>query len=227
MELLEWRETVDFINSEIREILRNQRVLNEVHDALGARAERPLEEDFIAADALDRPPNEPVVRVIDDVEITVRVLHRQGESLTDVVGADLLYEIEGRKYVLIQYKTPDRRGLVHHDETQLDELIEACSATCRFRTRSWPRCGAWHCVRGPAGASYHIACEASAIFGTAATRMMDKFKRGLSKEAFDELFAKCWVGARISPSELTYWTWSTFDARRVLFSVLQRGTFGP
>jgi hypothetical protein len=50
----------------------------------------------------------------------------------------------------------------------------------------------------------------------------------MSRGTFDELFARCWIGAPAAAStDLVRFAWSTFLDGRVLFSVLQRGTFGP
>jgi hypothetical protein len=82
-------------------------------------------------------------------------LHRRGVSARDIHGANLLYEIEGEKYVLIQYKTPSSAGRVSRDETQLDTLVASCPEGVCYPRASWPHCGSWHCVRAVARSFYH------------------------------------------------------------------------
>jgi hypothetical protein len=82
------------------------------NEELRGRKGRPIEEDFIRADALGHDPGVPRKFKVDGVEIETRMLHRRGIRQRDVKGADLLYEIAGRKFVLIPYKTPTRRDRV-------------------------------------------------------------------------------------------------------------------
>lgn len=127
----EWRGTLATINDDVRRILENQRVLRDVLRQLDARNRRPLEEDFIAAEAFGVTPGATTIREVDGVQIVIRKLHRRGTSSRDIRGADLLYEIENEKYVLIQYKTPDSRGRAAKDDEQIRILKESCSAPCQ------------------------------------------------------------------------------------------------
>ena len=70
------------------------------------------------------------------------------------------------------------------------------------------------------------ACRAAAIFGDAKSRSADRFGRGLPADTFQSLFGRCWTGAHISPIDIAGLVWSAMEGDRVLFSVLQRGTFG-
>jgi len=227
MEENEWRRLVENINLDVAGIVAAQQTLNEVHDVLRDREGRPLEEDFIHADAFGQEIGRPHVVDINGVQIQSRMLHRKGMSQADVKGADLLYEIAGRKFVLIQYKTPDTRNRVTLDRSQLEDLVGACPNPCPpHSVNLFPTCGAWYAVRGKGYSSYLPACKAHEIFDTASSRSRDHFNAGLSHETFQQVFARCWTGARIAPPEMAYLTWSSMEADRVLFTVLQRGSFG-
>jgi hypothetical protein len=225
VELQEWLDHVTFFNEQIAGLVRAQQTLAAVHDAIGKRRADPVEEDFIFEDAFGRDPNSPLERVIDGVTIQIRILHRRGEHLSDIKGADLLYEIEGHKYVLIQLKRPDARGLVRKDASQLAALTSSCPNPCRYRHRQWPRCGSWVCVQNGQQAHYHLACFVVHVFGNASTRHTRKFRRGLSRSAFDELFAKCWIGAATHPAGVAMLTWTALDSQRAIVSVIQRGAW--
>jgi len=221
----EWRGTLTTINDDIRHIIRNQRVLRDVTRQLDARDQRPLEEDFIDADLHDVRPGSATIREVDGVQIVIRKLHRRGASSGDIRGADLLYEIENEKYVLIQYKTPDSRGRVAKDEEQMAILKDSCSSPCQPTSSVLPFCGSWYAVRSLAGTVYHPVCLAEQIFGPAGSRYATAFSRGLSRETFDELFARCWIGARTRPLDISYLVWSLFNADHFLVTAFQRGRF--
>jgi hypothetical protein len=227
MEDADWRQLVSDINLDITGIIRAQRILDEVNAELGKRTARPIEEDFIHADAWGRDPGTPRVFDIDGVEIQTRMLHRRGIHQRDVKGADLLYEIAGKKFALIQYEAPDGRDLVRVDRTQLEELMAAYPNPCPPHARNlWPTCGAWYAVRSTSVSAYLPACKAHDLFEQAAARSMAYFAGGLPHEAFQQVFARCWTGARIAPVEMAYSAWALLEADRVLFTVLQRGNFG-
>jgi hypothetical protein len=124
MDDLEWRTLVSDINSDIAGIVHVQharRILEDVNQELAQRADEPIEEDFIHADVWNIDPAKPNIVVMDGVTVRTRTLHRRGLKQADVKGADLLYEIEGLKFVLVQYKKPDHRGRVERDSRQLDD----------------------------------------------------------------------------------------------------------
>jgi len=222
-----WRELIRRINDDIAGIIRGQRILDEINSNLAERDLRPLEEDFIDSDAFGGDPGQPRVVQVDGVEILVRKLHRRGLRQSDVMGADLLYEIADRKFVLVQYKTPDKQGLVGKDDDQLDRLMQSCAAQCSSdHPFTWSRCGAWVAVRSRTESLYLPACEAARVFGDAASRKVDRFSNGISSEVFQQLFARCWTGARTAPSEFAYLAWRALAGDRLLVSVLQRGSFG-
>lgn len=228
MENAEWRQLVREINLDIGGIIRGQRTLDEVNEELRGREARPIEEDFIHADALGHNPGVPRKINVDDVEIETRMLHRRGIRQRDVKGADLLYEITGRKFVLIQYKTPTPRNRVTLDRPQLKELIGACPNPCPPHVPGYTaKCGSWYAVRSARISAYVPACKAEEIFDDADSCSTAQFGSGLSHEDFQRAFARCFTGARIAQVEMAYLSWATSEADRVLFRVFQRGSFGP
>jgi hypothetical protein len=214
------------MNADVAGIIRAQRVLSRVNTELGRRAERPIEEDFIFAEQFGKHPGKPVVREIEGVPVVTRMLHRRGLRQRDIEGADLLYEVEGRKYALVQYKSPTD-GRIHRDRDQLDRLIDSCPNRCPpYQAGLWPTCGSWFAVESDEGSWYGPACQALSVFDDALSRPPEQFGSGVPKDVFQQLFARCWIGARISLSEFAYLTWEALVSDRVLVSVLQRGSFG-
>jgi hypothetical protein len=216
MEELEWRMLVSFINADIAGIVRTQRidairrrharrVLDELRKELAEREKRPKEEDFITADAFGIEPVKPIVRRIDGVRVQTRMLHRKGLTETDIKGADLLYEVAGVKFALVQYKTPNRQGRVARDREQLDELIGACPNSnlnlCPPHVSSLDAtCGAWFAVRSEAESGYLPACLAQDIFGDTESRKKEEFLSPHSRysyKQFERAFARCFTGARV------------------------------
>ncbi len=227
MENAEWRQLVREINLDVGGIIRGQRTLDEVNEELRGRKGRPIEEDFIHADALGHDPGVPRKFKVDGVEIETRMLHRRGIRQRDVKGADLLYQIAGRKFVLIQYKTPTRRNRVKRDRPQLKELMGACPNPCPPHVPGYSAtCGSWYAVRSRSISAYVPACKAEEFFDDADSCSTADFGSGLSHETFRQVFARCLTGARIAPVEMAYLSWATSEADRVLFRVLQRGSFG-
>jgi hypothetical protein len=121
MQPREWYNLVDDINADIAGIVRAQRTLSEINDGLAQRLHNPKEEDFIHADMWGIDPGAPRITQVDGVSVRARMLRRQGLRQRDIKGADLLYEIVGRKFALVQYKKPNRKGRVKRDAEQLDD----------------------------------------------------------------------------------------------------------
>src|SRR5688500_10099607 len=127
----EWIDAQDAVFDDIKGIIRAQRTLDDLKKELAERRENQSQEDRIFKDAYDLEPGQPrSVFFSGGVEIEITLLHRKGIGHSDIMGADLLYEIPGRKFILIQYKRPTREGRVIHDSTQLDELTDACPNAC-------------------------------------------------------------------------------------------------
>jgi len=134
----------------------------------------------------------------------------------DVKGADLLYEIAGRKFVLIQYKTPNRNR-VKLDRRQLKELMGACRTRAR---RTFPGFGQ-RAERGTpsdrqASRRTFPLVRQKSFFDDADSCSVAHFGSGLSHETFQQVFARCFTGARIAPMEMAYLSWAMLEADRVL-----------
>jgi hypothetical protein len=224
---VEWRRTVSAVNADVRGIIRAQRVLDEVNRTLAERRNDPTEEDRIFSDAFGFEPGDSRIISIDGVEIRIRKLHREGLRQSDILGADLIYEVAGLKFVLVQYKDANAQNRVQYDSDQIDKLISACpNLHPQTSPVTWPTCGSWYSVRGASDGVYMPACRARAVFGDAKSRSFELFRDGVGPEVFQQLFARCWIGGRIAPTELLYLGWSAMQADRVLFVVTQLGTFG-
>jgi len=231
MQLREWYSLVEEINADIAGIVRAQRILSGINDALARRATSPIEEDFIHADMWDIDPGKPRITQVDGVSIQTRMLHRRGLNQSDIKGGDLLYEIVGRKFALVQYKKPDRQGRVKRDKQQLDDLMNSCPTTCPpFQEGFSNRCGSWYAVRpdSPDTASYMPACVAAQIFGESNSRKQNRFKFRFSLTDFQRAFAECFTGARITPEQFDRRTMESklIERNWVMFEALQFGTFG-
>lgn len=231
MQEREWRRLVEDINADIAGIIRAQQTLSEVNEALVRRANNPVEEDFIHADMWSIDSAMPRITQVDGVSIQTRMLHRRGLSQRDIKGADLLYEIVGRKFALIQYKKPDRQRRVKRDKEQLDDLIKSCPTPCPpFQSGFVHRCGSWYAVKPdtPNAASYVPACVASQVFGEWNSRKEDHFRFGLSFGDFQRAFGACLTGARIAPEHFDRETLGLNLTERdwVVFEALQFGSFG-
>src|SRR5262245_5770791 len=130
MDPRELDEISGHVNSVIRGILRNQQVLADIKDKIQRRDRDPLEEDFIDSAISGEAIGRKNVRVINGVVVEVSKLHRRGVSAADIAGADVLYEVARRKFVVIQFKKPDRQSQVHKEAAQLDALMATCSNPC-------------------------------------------------------------------------------------------------
>src|SRR5437879_5631877 len=87
-------------------------------------------------------------------------------------------------------------------------------------------CGSWYAVRSASISAYVPACKVEELFDDADLCSTTQFGSGLSHEDFRQAFARCLTGARIAKVEMAYLSWAMLEADRVLFTVLQRGSFG-
>src|SRR5207249_7595731 len=135
------------------------------------RRNDPTEEDRIFSDAFGYEPGDSRIISIDGVDIRIRMLHREGLLQSDILGADLIYEVAGLKFVLLQYKDANAQNRVQNDSVQIDKLLSACpNIHPQTSPLSWPTCGSWYSVRGASEAVYMPACKAKAVFGDAKSR---------------------------------------------------------
>jgi hypothetical protein len=235
MEEQEWLTLRSYMNADISGFLQEQyaqSVLDEVNEELAERAKNPIEQDFITEDAWGKDPAERRVVSIDGIEVQIRSLHQRGLGLTDVKGADLLYEIEGVKFALIQYKRPDLRGRVKRETRQLKELIGACPNPCPpYDPHLRKNCGSWFAVRSTAESAYLPACQAKKLFRGENYPKKERFTSvdGYSHDGFRTAFAKCQIGAHIPtvgfkiPQFIIEQAW--INQNRILLYALQLGSF--
>jgi hypothetical protein len=213
--------TAALVNTQITSILRSRARLRGIEEQIGENVNEPFEQDLIYGRHYGTRPGEPRRRVIHGVEITTRVLHQTGIRLSDIDGADLIYEIPGEKYVLIQYKKTDKRGRVTRDQAQLDRLIGDCGhchSPWRL-VRSW--CGSWYCVINRSEEALLPACRAADAFGTQKSADWAQFSLGISHPSFDELFAKCYLGARVGFKPVATMIDEAMLAQRLVFMVTE------
>jgi hypothetical protein len=237
MERTEFAETIDLMLDDVAAILHNQQVLARVHVALERNRISPFEQDFIYRDHFGEPPSEPRIFFIDGVRITSRVLHQTGIRLSDIQGADLLYEMEDEKFGLIQYKRATE-SIVPNDQVQLETLLRNCPEVCsNQRNRPIPMtwipskifsfCGIWYAIIDGKDSRYVTACEAETIFDGQKTKDVKSFRSGLSKNAFMELFASCRIGALIGypPKRVVrdHYVRQLVEMRHLILEMRQRG----
>jgi len=174
-------------------IIDAQRTLSGVKGDLDHRRRNPTEEDYIYREV--HGIGHQSTEVVDDVRIEKTVVHRQGVGSSDINGADVLYEIVGTKYVLIQYKSVTKKQ-VRSDADQLDDLMESCNGCQRYHPVQIRACGSWYCIIDNGISTYYPACLARATFGKKGSAASSKFPAGLSRDEFISLFAKCYLGKR-------------------------------
>jgi len=221
-------------------VIHNQAVLAGIHADLDKNAIRPFEQDYIYADHYKDPPSAPRTIELNGVSITSRVLHQTGIGLSDVRGADLLYEIEDEKFGLIQYKRASN-GYVKIDKNQLTVLLGNCPEVCMHNKRrplpeAWiplkinSFCGVWYCIvdRDRSGERKYVhGCEAESIVGNKSTVALTEFDFALSKSTFLELFASCRLGALLRTLNgnemMSQYVSSAIENRHLIFEVTQRG----
>lgn len=208
------------VNEDIERIARAAQTQQQVRSAIRFRAEKPLEEQLIDEDSYAIPRGQPRVLRVGSVELKIWKIHRAGLDSTDIKGADLYYEMDGTKFVLVQYKSPSSSGRVKKDSSQLVELTAACPNPCLPTERF--SCGSWFALRDGVSSSYHTACEASNIFGTYASRKKEAFINGLTKTQFEAAFAGCRIGGRSAPIRAMQFQQASVNADHIFFRVQQR-----
>lgn len=227
MRLQDWQTTIASINADIAGIARAQQTLQDIHRQLELRSEQPTEEDFISEDVLETSVAKPQIRVIGGVPIEISLLHRRGIGVSDIKGADLLYEIADLKFAVVQYKV-EHGGRVKRDRAQLKDLIAACPNRCPpYLAGMVRKCGAWFAVKSQGPDYYLPACVAEDFFGPFDSRRKDAFAPGLSYEYFEHTFARCLTGAPVTALEAIRFQLerTAVEGDLVLVSVVQRGSF--
>lgn len=196
----QWKRLVGGVNADIAGMARAQRTRDDLRGEIRRSVAQPTEEQFIDEDCFEQPRGTPKIHFVEGVQIKVWKLHRAGLHSSDVKGADLFYEIEDKKYVVVQYKTPNRQDRVFRDAAQMEELLDVCPVDCLPSNRF--RCGAWFALLSGNLDMHFPACEAQAVFGTKRSRQSGAFINGLSKTQFRADFGLCRVGARTQPVDV-------------------------
>ena len=208
------------VNEDIERIARAAQTQREVQAAIRFRAQHPLEEQLIDEDSYGIPRGQPRIVRIGSVELRIWKIHRTGLDSTDIKGADLYYELDGTKFVLVQYKSPSSSGRVKKDAPQLAELLEACPNPC-YPTERFS-CGAWFSLQDGASSSYHPACEAANVFGAYSSRKKEAFFNGLTKTQFEADFGSCKIGGRTAPIRMMRYQRASVNADHIFFRVQHR-----
>lgn len=206
VESQEYEEIIDEMLRVADSIRFHQQVLAGINNQLQNRASEPIEEDFIHRARYGSFPFEPSRRRVNGVEIEIRELHREGARLTDLVGGDLLYEIVGEKYAIVQFKKAARGSYsIRCDSRQLKELKGNCPLVCYSKRLKKPPiplrmnglCGCYYRAQAGSEARYLPVCEAITMFDGNTSAPFGKFASGLSEQTFEELFANCRIGALV------------------------------
>jgi hypothetical protein len=237
MENRELARVFELIIGDAAAIAHNQRVLADVHVHLDQRYENPFEQDLIYADHFGARPSEPREFTFKGVRITSHVLHQTGRQLSDIRGADLLYEIEDEKFILILYKKVHNTR-VPNNPRQLRSFLNNCPEKCWHRKcRPLPAhylplmlnpfCGCWYCLITGVKHTYFHACEVEAIFNGRQSASADEFGTGLSRRSFMELFASCRIGALLYLSGdedlVELYTEYLLEIGHIIYQVRQHG----
>ena len=219
---------VERVNEVVNSIIRAQKQLAEIKEELNQNAYRPFEQDNIYSRHYQNQPSEERVHKENNVVFITRVLHQTGKGLRDIKGADLLYEIKGRKYVTVQLKQQNVKNLILSDKAQLKNLIAACPVACHgvppARLNGW--CGSWYSVGDNKDSRHYPACEAQEIFGTKKTISRKAFKQGLLENTFVDLFTTCHIGAPTNYNAVRECITQSLKAKQLVFYVQQFGRFG-
>lgn len=195
-EIILWRKKLSKLKKELekQEITEDDWIYNDLYQFLGKTV-------------YEKPPLSKVYS-IDGVELKVTIAHRHsGES---VFGVDLVYEIIDKKIVLMQYKKSNQ-GRFQIDRNQMGKLRYFCYEKClakKIQHQPWfPKesriislCPCFYnMIVSPDEELIIPACVVESILDskTKGRSSADKseFIRGISRETFNEMFAKCWIGA--------------------------------
>jgi hypothetical protein len=226
----EYLEAIGSANDLIAGIVHAQEVLANIKEELRRNLSNPFEQDWIYREQSGDFPAAPKIIQWQGVEIQTRILHQTGINLSDIHGADLLYEIEGEKYVIVQFKR-ENSGRIQNDAAQLRKLLENCPGVCRYHRNPPmfipPRmegfCGVWHRINtSNEEQKYLHACEIKEIFGDRGSAGVEEFRSGIQHETFMDLFASCRIGALVrNPSE--QFVSMLLFYKHVVFEAKQRG----
>lgn len=190
---LDWGKLVTETFREIEEqpVIEDDYIYNEVKD----QVERII--------VKKEKPDEAHIKLFG-VIIKKRILHRKSERYN---GADLLLQIEDRKFALVQFKRVNSDHRYRFDQGQLDKL----SAFCQFCDETIiipPQCPSYILLiddtpRYPVYRVYRL-CEVRRILnGRGSVHKTEFYQYGVQRRTFKESFVKCWAGAymNIKPND--------------------------
>lgn len=220
---------MDHMVMQANSIIHHQRILSQIKSEIQQNLGHPFEQDYIYRKHFGHFPAEKSIIEVNGVRITTQVLHQTGRRLSDISGADLLYEIENEKFALIQYKL-ECGNTVTIDRVQLEKMLLLCPDACYHKRRepNWSPlklngfCGFYFAIVINGLPKYLHACEIKMLFREKNTIPSTSFVNGLKEETFDELFASCRIGAltRIDSSRFVN---TSIDQGNLVLSVQQEG----
>ena len=202
------KNILNIIQDDIVDLVHNQKIYNDTKNKLNINLKKPFEQDEIYNDIYGRYPAEGVEKEIYGAKVRIRIAHQTGKNQSDINSADVVYEIEDLKYIIVQYKKGNQKN-ISIDIDQLNKLLMSCPDRCTFKKNemrqfSEPRlnglCGIYYKLMSPAGISYLHACAVKSLLGGKVFK--DNGNNGISKNTFEELFAKCKIGAPVTMSEV-------------------------
>lgn len=232
MEISEYNDTMRQMAEQVNSIVHNQRVLADVNSELDRNQNNPFEQDYIYQDQYGSIPSNPIERTIGGVQITTRILHQTGQQLSDVVGADLLYEIKDTKYILVQYKrVPVDSPSFTVDPIQLKKVIGNCPSICLYR-RNKPTsvptvmngyCGCFYRIISTDESKFLPACEIDWLSSASNSIKTTLISSGLSTDTFEELFAFCRIGALTRVKRSNAYIDEYLGLNHIIYYALQNG----
>ena len=180
-------------------------------------AEEPIEDHFIYAELLDNlsqmSQSSPNTRTLEfnGIKYDVTVTHRSNAE--SIAGVDLIYEINGKKAVLIQMKKESRRGRVTFDQDQMKKIENYCYFVCGNFIKPQiddpkihPFCSCYYSLVINAEKIYLPVCLVRSILTKPKRRksasVNEFIRHGITKRSFIELFAKCFTGGRYPSPQL-------------------------
>lgn len=201
----------------LREKIEGQRpdevdlIYNEVKDQAG----RVLSKD--------ESPEEATIE-IHGIRIKKRIVHRKTEKYN---GADVYFEVENEKFALVQFKLQSG-GRYQFDKKQLDNLQIWCDYCIKDKNRP-SLCPSFVWLINDLGyySKHRILklCRLQRILRSRSSASVEEFDNsGITRSAFKELLAKCWIGApfKRKPSMQDLLDYSKLTERLVVAFILSR-----
>lgn len=196
--------------------------------------ERPDEVDHIYNEVKDQAnrimvgreePDEATIEIYG-VRIKKKIVHGKLEQYN---GADVYLDVEGYKFALVQFKLQND-GRFQFDQKQIDNLSKWCDY-CKQDVGRPLLCPSFIWLIDDSYTYYKHRilklCQVKNVLGTRSTTSLKEFDRhGITRGAFKQLLAKCWVGApyKRKPSTQELLDYSLLAKRLVVaFSITRIG----